>query len=118
MTGKAKLTPAEWEIMQAVWAHEEAVTVRDVLEHLYPGGEKAYTTVQTVMNTLVKKNLLVRKKIGPIACYNRTLIVTRLPKTRSGKILRRVLRQIAAGEEYSVPSTIDDPASLVELEPV
>ena len=59
---------------------------------------------------------MVRKKIGPIACYNRTLIVTRLPKTRSGKILRRVLRQIAAGEEYSVPSTIDDPASLVELE--
>lgn len=59
---------------------------------------------------------MVRKKIGAIACYNRTLIVTRLPKTRSGKILRRVLRQIAAGEEYSVPSTIDDPASLVELE--
>ena len=61
---------------------------------------------------------MVRKKIGAIACYNKTLIVTRLPKTRSGKILRRVLRQIAAGEEYTVPSTIDDPASLVELESV
>ena len=42
---------------------------------------------------------MVRKRIGPIACYNKTLIVSRLPKTRSGKILRRVLRQIAAGEE-------------------
>ena len=61
---------------------------------------------------------MVRKRIGAIACYNKTLIVTRLPKTRSGKILRRVLRQIAAGEEYTVPSTIDDPASLVELEGV
>ena len=59
---------------------------------------------------------MVRSKIGAIACYNQTLIVKRLPKTRSGKILRRVLRQIAAGEEYSVPSTIDDPASLAEFE--
>jgi propionyl-CoA synthetase len=57
----------------------------------------------------------VRASIGPIACYNRTLVVKRLPKTRSGKILRRVLRQIAAGEEYTVPSTIDDPASLGEI---
>ena len=61
---------------------------------------------------------MVRNKIGAIACYNRTLIVNRLPKTRSGKILRRVLRQIADGEEYSVPSTIDDPASLAEFEDI
>ena len=61
---------------------------------------------------------LVRKQIGPIACYERTLVVKRLPKTRSGKILRRVLRQIAAGEEYTVPSTIDDPAILTEIKGV
>jgi len=60
----------------------------------------------------------IRSTIGPIACYNQTLVVKRLPKTRSGKILRRVLRQIAAGEEYTVPSTIDDPASLDEIEEV
>ena len=59
---------------------------------------------------------MVRNKIGAIACYNQTLIVKRLPKTRSGKILRRVLRQIAAGEAYSIPSTIHDPASLAEFE--
>lgn len=57
----------------------------------------------------------VRRAIGPIACYSRTLIVKRLPKTRSGKILRRVLRQIAAGEKYTIPSTIDDPAILGEI---
>jgi propionyl-CoA synthetase len=58
---------------------------------------------------------MVRESIGPIACYKQTLIVKRLPKTRSGKILRRVLRQISAGEEYTIPPTIDDPASLGEI---
>jgi len=72
MSGKTKLTPAEWEIMQAVWALGEAVTVRDVLEHLYPQGEKAYTTVQTVMNILVKKKLLLRNKIGLVGFYTPT----------------------------------------------
>lgn len=58
---------------------------------------------------------MVRDKIGAIACFRRALVVDRLPKTRSGKILRRVIRQIADGEEYSVPSTIDDPAILEEI---
>jgi propionyl-CoA synthetase len=51
-----------------------------------------------------------------VACFKRALIVDRLPKTRSGKILRRVIRQIADGEQYVVPSTIDDPSSLNEIE--
>lgn len=58
----------------------------------------------------------VRKEIGAIACYRETLIVERLPKTRSGKILRNVLRNIADGKDYVVPSTIDDPASVTEVE--
>ncbi len=58
---------------------------------------------------------MVRDKIGAIACFRRVIVVDRLPKTRSGKILRRVIRQIADGEEYSVPSTIDDPAILDEI---
>ncbi|MCL7945768.1 propionyl-CoA synthetase [Marinobacter sp. ATCH36] len=58
---------------------------------------------------------MVREKIGAIACFKRALVVERLPKTRSGKILRRVIRQIANGEEYAVPSTIDDPAILEEI---
>jgi propionyl-CoA synthetase len=58
----------------------------------------------------------VRNKIGAVACFKHALVVERLPKTRSGKILRRVIRQIADGEEYTVPSTIDDPSSLEEIE--
>ncbi|MGL6215734.1 propionyl-CoA synthetase [Billgrantia desiderata] len=58
---------------------------------------------------------LVREKIGPIACFKQVLVVNRLPKTRSGKILRKLLRNIADGKEYGVPSTIDDPASLQDV---
>ncbi|KPQ30372.1 MAG: propionyl-CoA synthetase [Marinobacter excellens HL-55] len=58
---------------------------------------------------------MVREKIGAIACFRRAIVVDRLPKTRSGKILRRVIRQIADGETFSVPSTIDDPAILDEI---
>ena len=58
---------------------------------------------------------LVRERVGAVACFKQAVIVNRLPKTRSGKILRRVLRQIADGEDYAVPSTIDDPAVLTEI---
>ena len=58
---------------------------------------------------------LVRDKIGPIACFKEVLVVDRLPKTRSGKILRKLLRNIADGKEYGIPSTIDDPASLQDV---
>ncbi|MFO7705675.1 MAG: propionyl-CoA synthetase [Halopseudomonas sp.] len=58
---------------------------------------------------------MVRRDIGALACFKGALIVKRLPKTRSGKILRRIMRQMAAGEPFSVPSTIDDPACLDEL---
>ncbi|WFM69729.1 propionyl-CoA synthetase [Halomonas sp. CKK8] len=58
---------------------------------------------------------LVREKIGPIACFKQVLVVDRLPKTRSGKILRKLLRNIADGKEFGVPSTIDDPASLQDV---
>ncbi len=58
---------------------------------------------------------MVRGQIGPIACYKTSAVVTRLPKTRSGKILRGTMRAIAAGREYRAPSTIDDPAVLQEI---
>ena len=59
---------------------------------------------------------LVRERVGAFAYYRETRVVARLPKTRSGKILRSTMRSIAAGREYSVPSTIDDPAALSEIE--
>ncbi len=58
---------------------------------------------------------MVRNQIGPIACYKETAVVKRLPKTRSGKILRGTMRSIADGKEYRMPSTIDDPVILDEI---
>jgi len=67
-----KLTPVEWEIMEAIWALGRAPSVRDVLEHTFPDGQKAYTTIQTVMNILEKKGLLKRKKQGMVNFYKPT----------------------------------------------
>lgn len=66
----------------------------------------------------VKKELvqMMRNEIGPIACFREAVVVTRLPKTRSGKILRSTMRKIANAEPYVMPSTIDDPAILGEVE--
>ena len=59
---------------------------------------------------------MIREEIGPIACFREAIIVPRLPKTRSGKILRSTMRKIADGESYIMPSTIDDPAILGEID--
>jgi propionyl-CoA synthetase len=58
---------------------------------------------------------LVRQRIGPVASFRTALVVERLPKTRSGKILRGTMRRIADGEDYTIPATIDDPAILGEI---
>jgi propionyl-CoA synthetase len=59
--------------------------------------------------------LSVRKKIGAVASLRQVIIVERLPKTRSGKILRKLLRSIADQENYKIPSTIDDPLIIDEI---
>ena len=58
---------------------------------------------------------LVRQKIGPVAAFKIALTVPRLPKTRSGKILRGTMRKIADGEDWKMPATIDDPVILDEI---
>ncbi len=58
---------------------------------------------------------LVREKIGPVAAFKTAVVVDRLPKTRSGKILRGIMGRIADGQEYRPPATIDDPAILGEI---
>ena len=58
---------------------------------------------------------MVRDRIGAVAAFKEALVVARLPKTRSGKILRATMRAIADGRDYSVPSTIDDPVILDEI---
>lgn len=57
----------------------------------------------------------VRKDVGALACFKKAFVVKRLPKTRSGKILRKLIRHIANGEDYTIPSTIDDPSSVDAL---
>jgi propionyl-CoA synthetase len=61
---------------------------------------------------------LVREEVGAVASLKRVVVVARLPKTRSGKILRRTMRDIADGRPHVVPSTIDDPVILDELSEV
>ena len=58
---------------------------------------------------------LVRDRIGPVAAFKLALTVNRLPKTRSGKILRATMKKIADGEDYAMPATIEDPAVLTEI---
>ncbi len=68
-------------------------------------------------NDIIVKELIqrVRSEIGPVAAFKMATVVQRLPKTRSGKILRGTMKKIADGIEYRVPATIDDPAILDEI---
>lgn len=93
------------------------IAVQDDLKGHVPLGlvvlkDGAQTSEADLQRELVA---LVRERIGALACFQRAVVVKRLPKTRSGKILRAVLRKIADGESYAPPSTIDDPAILGEI---
>ena len=61
---------------------------------------------------------MVRERIGPVAALKNIYVVKRLPKTRSGKILRATLRKLADGDDFPMPATIDDPAILTEIKQV
>ncbi len=67
---------------------------------------------ETIERELVAR---VREQIGPVAALKTVMVVARLPKTRSGKILRGTMRQIADQETYRMPATIDDPMALDEI---
>ena len=66
----------------------------------------------SIIKELIEK---VRNEIGPVAAFKLVIIVKRLPKTRSGKILRGTMKKIADGESYKMPATIDDPVILNEI---
>ena len=90
MAGQDKLTPVEWEIMEAVWDLGGSPSVREVLEHAFPGGEKAYTTVQTIMNTLEKKGFLERKKTGMVNFYRPVRSREEMEREEMSSIVSRV----------------------------
>jgi len=93
------------------------VGVKDSLKGQAPIGLVVLKAGTTKDEPTIAKELvaLVREKIGPVAAFKDARVVARLPKTRSGKILRGTIRKIADGESYAVPPTIDDPAILDEI---
>jgi propionyl-CoA synthetase len=93
------------------------VGIRDALKGEQPCGFVVLKSGVTQEPAEIERELvaLVRDKIGPVAAFKLALTVGRLPKTRSGKILRATMKKIADGEDYAMPATIEDPAVLGEI---
>jgi len=93
------------------------VGIKDQLKGQLPIGLIALKSgVKKDNETITKECVqMVRERVGPVAAFKTTIVVKRLPKTRSGKILRGTVRKIADKEEYKMPATIDDPAILDEI---
>ena len=99
-------------------AETAVIGVADELKGQLPVGFLVLKSgVETAHTEIVAEVVkLVRERIGPVVAFKAAVVVERLPKTRSGKILRGTMRRIADGDEYSIPPTIDDPATLGEIE--
>ncbi|MCO5091483.1 propionyl-CoA synthetase [Bosea sp. (in: a-proteobacteria)] len=93
------------------------VGIRDALKGEQPCGFVVLKAGATHSPEEVERELivLVRERIGPVAAFKLALTVARLPKTRSGKILRATMKKIADGEDYTVPATIEDITVLGEI---
>ena len=93
------------------------IGIKDQLKGQLPIGILALKAgVKKDNETITKECVqMVRERVGPVAAFKTAIIVKRLPKTRSGKILRGTIRKIADKEEYKMPATIDDPAILTEI---
>jgi len=96
------------------------IGVEDRLKGEMPLGFVVLNSGAKVDEGDLKRKLVetVRSQVGPIATPRDIHIVSRLPKTRSGKILRGTMRKIADGKEYTTPATIEDPDVLVEIKSV
>jgi len=94
------------------------IGVNETLKGQVPVGFVVLKAGSTKAHDDIQKEIvqMVRTEIGALACLKDINVVTRLPKTRSGKILRATMRKIADGQAYSVPSTIEDPTVLTEIE--
>ena len=93
------------------------IGIKDQLKGQLPIGLIALKAGVTKDNETISKECvqLVRDKVGPVAAFKIAIVVKRLPKTRSGKVLRGTMRKIADKEDYKMPATIDDPAILDEI---
>lgn len=95
------------------------IGVADALKGQRPSGYVVLKSGSRISEDALGAELvaMVRREIGPVADFREVRIVEALPKTRSGKILRKTMRQIADGKDYAVPSTIEDPAVIDALIP-
>jgi propionyl-CoA synthetase len=93
------------------------IGIADGVKGQVPAGFILLKTGVTRDASIIEKEIadLVRDQIGPVAAFKTVFTVARLPKTRSGKILRGTMRNIADGEAYKMPATIDDPSVLPEI---
>ena len=93
------------------------IGVADKLKGEKPLGFVVLKHGANVTSEQINKELIrvIRSQIGAFACFDQVYVVNKLPKTRSGKILRATIRRIADGETVVVPPTIDDPAILDEI---
>jgi len=90
VNGIKKLSLLEWEIMNIIWAQNKKLAVRDVLAIAYPNGEKAYTTVQTVLNNLETKGYLTKEKIGLVNFYSAIKSQEEIVKKETSSFVKRV----------------------------
>jgi propionyl-CoA synthetase len=112
--------------MEAVLAAHPAVAecavigVHDALKGQLPRGLVVLKAGADISEDVLREELVaaVRRDIGPVAAFRDVSVVEALPKTRSGKILRKTMRGIADGRDEPVPSTIEDPAVLEALRPI
>lgn len=93
------------------------VSTKDELKGEIPVGFVVLKPISTTDHKTLEKQLSysIRKEIGPVACFDTAMIVDKLPKTRSGKILRHILKKIVDGKEYSIPPTIEDVSVLEKI---
>ena len=93
------------------------IGIADAVKGQVPAGFLVLKSGVSRESSLVEQEVmgLVRERIGPVAAFKTAICVKRLPKTRSGKILRGTMQKIADGEAWKMPATIDDPAILDEI---
>ncbi|NVP54037.1 propionyl-CoA synthetase [Mycoplana rhizolycopersici] len=94
------------------------IGIADAVKGQVPAGFLVLNSGVSRESSMIEREVvaLVRDRIGPVAAFKLAICVKRLPKTRSGKILRGTMQKIADGQEWKMPATIDDPAILEEIE--
>ena len=111
------------EMEEIVASHEAiaecaVVGIEDALKGQIPFATVVLKNGTSISETDIEIEIVkkVREKIGAVACLKNVMVVQRLPKTRSGKILRKLIRTIIDGKEFQIPSTIDDENSIPEIQ--